>query len=103
MIVTGRQIVREYFARHAGRKGLRAAERRFDAWWAEAASAMWSDPMSVKARYRAASILKGSRVVFNISGNNYRIVVKINYLAQVVDIRFFGSHRDYDRIDAEAI
>lgn len=59
--------------------------------------------MDVKAMYRMASILGGGRVVFNISGNKYRLVARINYAAAVVDIRFFGTHRDYDRVDAGTI
>ena len=103
VIVTGRLIVQSYLGRNVGRKGLAAAKRQFDAWLAEAEQAAWSDPMAVKARYATASILKGGRVVFNISGNNYRLIVKINYRAGVVDIRFFGTHGEYDRIDAETV
>jgi mRNA interferase HigB len=103
VIVTGRLIVHSYFRRNVGRKGSAAAKRQFDAWLAEAEQAAWSDPSAIKAQYATASILKGSRVVFNISGNNYRLIVKINYRAGVVDIRFFGTHREYDDIDAEAV
>ena len=55
------------------------------------------------ARYGSASILKGSRVVFNIGGNKYRLVAKIDFAAQVIRIRFIGTHKQYDAIDAETI
>ncbi len=59
--------------------------------------------MDIKAQYASASILKNRRVVFNIGGNKYRIVVKVNYPAHVVYIRFIGTHEDYDAINAEEI
>ena len=59
-------------------------------------------PADVKTQYRSASILKAGRVVFNICGNKYRLVVRVNYHYRVVYVRFVGSHREYDRIDAEA-
>jgi mRNA interferase HigB len=74
-----------------------------DAWFQEAESAEWSNPAEVKEQYAAASILKGGRVVFNICGNKYRLVVRINYDYSVVYVRFAGTHSDYDRINAEEI
>ena len=59
--------------------------------------------MDIKAQYASASILKNRRIVFNIGGNKYRIVVKVNYPAHVVYIRFIGTHEDYDAINAEEI
>ena len=79
------------------------AEQPLKAWHAEARAANWKSPADVKDKYRSASILQGGRVVFNIGGNKYRLVVKINYSYHVVYIRFLGTHRQYDRIDAEAI
>ena len=79
------------------------AEQPLRAWHGEAKAAAWKTPADVKAKYRSASILRAGRVVFNIGGNKYRLVVKINYPFQVVYIRFLGTHRQYDRIDAETI
>lgn len=79
------------------------AEGPLRAWYHEVKKAKWSDPAEIKAKYGSASILKGNRVVFNIGGNKYRLVVKINYAAKVVYIRFIGTHSQYDQIDAEAI
>ena len=87
----------EYIKRRRGQRGLEAAARQFDAWWAEVSRAQWQNPAELK-RYAAASLLRGSRVVFNISGNNYRLVVRVNDRAQVVDIRYYGTHREYDAV-----
>jgi mRNA interferase HigB len=65
--------------------------------------ARWRNPEDVKSSYPKASILKASRVVFNIKGNDYRLVAAIQYAAGVLAIRFFGSHNEYDRIDAETV
>ena len=72
-------------------------------WFAEAERATWSSPAEIKAQYRSASIPKDSRVVFNICGNKYRLVVKINYKIGIVLIRFIGTHREYDAINAEEV
>ena len=73
------------------------------AWYQQVKGADWATPADVKREIRNASILKDGRVVFNIAGNKYRIVVWINYAHRVVYIRFIGTHRQYDRIDAQTI
>lgn len=73
------------------------------AWYRETLKADWASPNEVKAQFSSASILKDGRVVFNIAGNKYRLVVWINYAYRVVYIRFFGTHERYDEIDAQAI
>ena len=73
------------------------------AWYRQVKAADWGSPAEVKRDIRSASILKDGRAVFNIAGNKYRIVVWINYPYRVVYIRFIGSHRDYDTIDAQTI
>lgn len=79
------------------------AKDPLEAWHHEAEGADWPDPHSIKAQYGSASILKGNRVVFNIAGNKYRLVVKINYPYRVVYIRFIGTHTAYDEIDVETV
>jgi len=79
------------------------AKAELDAWFHEAEAAHWGNPADVKQKYGNASILKGSRVVFNICGNKFRLVVKINYSYEVVYVRFAGTHQEYDRVNAEAI
>jgi len=73
------------------------------AWYRETLRADWATPAQVKAQFSSASILKDGRVVFNIAGNKYRLVAWINYPYRVVYIRFFGTHGQYDRIDAQTI
>ncbi len=74
-----------------------------EAWHEEAFKANWSTPQEVKSQFRSASILKNSRVVFNIKGNDYRLVVAINYPFHIVYIKFVGTHKQYDEIDAETV
>ena len=73
------------------------------AWYRHALRADWASPAELKRDIRSASILKDGRTVFNIAGNKYRIVVWINYPYRVVYVRFIGTHRQYDSIDAETI
>lgn len=73
------------------------------AWYREGLKADWATPNEVKAQFSNASILRDGRVVFNIAGNKYRLVVWINYAYRVVYIRFFGTHKQYDAIDAQRI
>lgn len=79
------------------------AKGSLEAWYHEARHARWETPADIKSRYASASVLKNSRVVFNIGGNKYRLVVKIDYAAGIVFIRFIGTHAEYDRIDAEEV
>lgn len=65
--------------------------------------ATYRTPQELKAELRTASILKGSRVVFNIAGNKYRIILAIDYQRQLAKVRFVGSHAQYDQIDAETV
>ena len=73
------------------------------AWYTEAKRASWKSPRDVKAAYRPASILRNNRVVFNIKGNSYGLIVAIKYEFQIVYIRFIGTHIAYDRINAEEV
>jgi mRNA interferase HigB len=73
------------------------------AWYRHALRADWGAPADVKREFGSASILRDGRVVFNIAGNKYRLVVWINYAYRVVYVRFVGTHAQYDRIDAQTI
>lgn len=73
------------------------------AWYRQVRAADWVTPADVKRDIGTASILKDGRVVFNIAGNKYRVVVWINYPYRVAYIRFIGTHRQYDKIDAQTI
>lgn len=73
------------------------------AWIDEAQKTNWLNPADIKDQYRSASILKGSRVVFNIKGNDYRLVAAIAYPQKLIFIKFIGTHREYDAIDANTV
>lgn len=79
------------------------AQAPLEAWHGEALKAKWTTPQAVKAHFGTASILKSGRVVFNIGGNKYRLVVDIDYLRMVCFVKFIGTHGEYDRIDAGTI
>src|SRR3974390_1368350 len=103
MIVIGTAVLEAFFAKHAGHRGIKAARGQFEAWLAIAGQAQWRNPEDVKTSHPKASILEAGRAVFNIKGNDYRLVAAIQYQAGVLVIRFFGSHAEYDRIDAETV
>ncbi len=79
------------------------AEQPLKAWVDEVTKADWKTPAEIKGQYRSASILKERRVVFNIKGNHYRLIVAIAYQRGWVFVKFIGTHSQYDAIDAEAV
>lgn len=79
------------------------AEQPLKAWHAMAKAASWSHPTEIKAMFATASFLANNRVVFNISGNKYRLVVKVEYELKTIYIQFIGSHAEYDKIDATTV
>lgn len=97
MRVVAKKILREFWEKYSD------SEEQLKTWYKEAAKAKWTSPNDIKKQYPKASILKSERVVFNICGNNYRLITQINYLRQWVFVRFIGSHNDYDKIDADKI
>ena len=103
MIVVGTDVVESYFAAHASHQGIKAARSQYDAWLDIVTRAEWRHPEDVKASYPKASILKAGRVVFNIKGNDYRLIARVQYEAGVLAIRFFGTHAEYDKTDAETV
>lgn len=103
MLVIGTDTVERYFSDRAGHKGIKAARAQYDAWLDIVAHAEWRSPGDVKSSHPKASILKAGRLVFNIKGNDYRLVARVQYQAGVLAIRFFGTHAEYDKIDAETV
>ena len=97
MRIISRKALIDIYANHADAKGP------LESWFHEAKSAAWKVPQDIKNDYRSADILPGNRVVFNIKGNNYRLIVKIHYNTSIIYIRFVGTHGDYDKIDATTI
>ncbi len=99
MRVISRQTLKNFYSS----KGNATAKAPCEAWFAEAKVSVWRSPQDVKARYPGASILAGNRVVFDLGGNKYRLIVAIHYNTKIVFIRFIGTHADYDKIDAEKV
>jgi mRNA interferase HigB len=92
MIVMGHEFVERYLTARAGHQGINAAHSQYQAWLRLTIRAQWRSPEDVKRAHPKASILKGGRVVFNIKGNDYRLVAAIKYPVGVLAIRFFGTH-----------
>lgn len=97
MRVIAKSTLREFWSKHPDAKDA------LDAWHDDADRSTWESPADIKARYPSVSILAGNRVVFNIRGNNYRLIAQIHYNTGRVYIRFVGTHAEYDQIDAETI
>ena len=97
MRVIAKRTLRSFWVKHED------CEQQLKAWYKEAEDAHWKDTNSIKQDYPSASFLKDNRVVFNIKGNHYRLIVKINYSYGVVWIRFIGTHKQYDKINATNI
>ena len=97
MRVIAKRTLRQFWEKHS------QAEQPLRSWHAIAAKADWSSPSDVKASYRTASIVGNHRAVFDIGGNKYRLVVRIDYEHRIVFVRFVGTHGEYDRIDASMV
>ena len=97
MRVIAKKILREFWEKHSD------CEQQLKSWYQEASNAEWKSPNEIKSEYPSASILSNNRIVFNIKGNNYRLIIKINYDYRIVWIRFIGNHSEYDRINANEI
>jgi mRNA interferase HigB len=95
--IIARRALREFWERHPD------AEQSLRAWYHDARQADWRTPADVKSVYATASVVGSNRVVFNIGGNKYRLVVAINYPFRICYIRFLGTHRAYDRVDVETV
>jgi len=95
--ILAKSTLRQFWEKHAD------AEQHLKTWYDTAMSADWGSPSDVKATYATASVLKEGRAVFNIKDNAYRLVVKINYEKRWIFIRFIGTHKEYDKINADVI
>jgi len=100
MRIISKRTLRQFWETHP--RGPEA-KTSLQVWHSTTEAKDWATPAEVKATFGDASILKNSRVVFNIAGNKFRLVVQINYPFRIVYIRFVGTHDEYDRIDAETI
>lgn len=95
--IVAKKTLREFWEKHPD------SEQPLKAWYEVASESIWEHPNDIKNSFNNVSILKNNRVVFNIKGNTYRLIVKFNYNRQWAFIRFIGTHSEYDKIDANTI
>jgi len=95
--IIARRTLKEFWLKH------HEVEEQLKTWYHDAKNSDWHSPHDIKDLYPSASLLGDNRVVFNIKGNRFRLIVKINYDFQIIYIRFIGTHSAYDKIDAEKI
>lgn len=95
MRIIFRKAIIDFYKRYPDSKSS------LESWFHEVKQARWKTPADIKTHYSSASIVKNSRVIFNICGNKYRLLVKVEYSLGVIFIRFVGTHNDYDKIDVE--
>ncbi len=94
MRIIARSRLRDYWAKHSD------VESALEAWYQDVNHAAWKTPNDVTRIYPNASIVAGNPIVFNIKGNQYRLIVAVSYTTGIVYIRFVGSHQEYDKVDA---
>lgn len=97
MRIISRKKLRDFWQKHEN------SEQALKAWFTDAKHAEWDGPVAIKKNYSNASFLSDNRVVFNIKGNQYRLIIVIRYEFKLVFIRFIGTHQEYDKIDAKKI
>lgn len=95
--------MREFVESLAGHKDQRAVKAALDAWFAEVKRARWKSTAEVKRSYATASVVTAERVVFNVKGNAYRLIAAVDFEKGIVWIKWIGTHKDYDRIDATRV
>lgn len=103
MRIIARRTLREFIAQRAGYPDQPALKAALDAWFDEVSKAAWKSTADVKRLYAAASVVSADRIVFNIKGNDYRLIVAVNFEIGIVWIKWIGTHRDYDRIDVKEV
>jgi len=103
MRIIARRTLREFVESRAGHKDQPALKAALDAWFAEVSKAAWESTADVKRLYATASIVSADRIVFNIKGNDYRLVAAVDFAKAIVWIKWIGTHADYDRIDVKEV
>src|SRR5262249_34679147 len=99
MRIIARRALREFVDSLAGHKDQSAVKAALDSWFAEVKRARWRNTADVRRLYATASIVTAERIVFNVKGNAYRLVVAVDFEKEIVWIKWIGTHREYDRID----
>ena len=103
MRIISRRSLRIFVEGRAGRSDYRAVKGSLDASFDEVKKARWNNASEVKRLYATASIVSADRIVFNIKGNDYRLITAIDFEKSIVWIKWIGTHREYDRIDAKKV
>jgi len=103
MRIIARRTLRRFVESRAGHRDQAALKAALDAWFTELRKANWASTADVKRLYASASIVNADRIVFNVKGNDYRLVVSVDFEKGIVWIRWLGAHRDYDRIDVRRV
>jgi mRNA interferase HigB len=103
MRIIARRALREFVESLSGEKDQRAVKAALDAWFDEVGKASWSSSSEVKQLYATASIVNAERIVFNIKGNAYRLVVSVDFGRGIVWIKWIGDHKAYDRINVKEV
>ena len=103
MRIIARRTLKQYAESLAGHRNQSALKAALDAWFAEVRKAEWASTAAVKRLYRSASVVSADRIVFNIKGNDYRLVVAVDFEKGIVWIKWIGTHAEYDEIDVKAV
>ena len=103
MRIIARRTLRNYVERLRESKDQKAVKGALDAWFHEVQAAAWKTPADVTRAYANASIVGGDRIVFNIKGNDHRLVVAVDYQRAIVFIKWVGTHAEYDKIDVKTV
>lgn len=103
MRIIARRTLREFVDSLAGQKDQPAVKAALDAWFAEVKKAHWASAAAVKRSYATASIVTAERMVFNVKGNAYRLIVAVDFEKGIVWIKWVGTHADYDEIDVTEV
>ena len=101
--IIARATLVQFGDRLRGHRDHAAVVGALSAWYYEVRKSVWKSPADVRAGFATASFIGSGRVVFNIKGNSYRLIVDIDYSRRIVFIKWLGSHKDYDRIDARTV
>jgi mRNA interferase HigB len=103
MRIIARRTLREFVASLAGRKDQKAVKAALDAWFDEVKRARWTKAADVRRSYATASIVTAERIVFNVKGNAYRLIVAVDFEKGIVWIKWVGTHKEYDRVDVTEV
>ncbi len=103
MRVIARGTLNGFVSKRVVAKNKKAVQNRLDAWYAEVSKAQWKSSADLKKQFRSASIVSAERVVFNIKGNEYRLITAINYHYQIIFIKWLGTHEEYDKIQVKDV